>query len=71
MKKTGSDVKTVALEAMAQSYMATGIAFKDWRLALTWERKRYQDPAKFAQDVLNFLQKLCPGLVLDTTIKQH
>jgi hypothetical protein len=69
MKKTGSDVKRVALEAIAQAYMATGIAFKDWRLALAWDRKATQDAASFAQKVLMLLQELCPELVIETTIK--
>ena len=69
MKKTGSEVKTVALEAICQSYMATGIAFKDWRQALAFYRKSTPDAASFAQEVLMFLQELCPELVIETTIK--
>jgi Reverse transcriptase (RNA-dependent DNA polymerase) len=69
MKKTGSEVKTVALEAICQSYMATGIAFKDWRLALAFDRKGTQDAASFVQKVLMFLEELCPELVIETTIK--
>jgi hypothetical protein len=69
MKKTGSEVKTVALEAICQSYMATGIAFKDWRQALAFDRKSTQDAASFAQKVLMFLEELCPELVIETTIK--
>ena len=68
-KKTGSDVKTVALEAIAEAYMATGIAFKDWRQALAFYRKATQDAASFAQQVSMFLQELCPELVIETTIK--
>jgi hypothetical protein len=68
-KKTGSDVKTVALEAIAQAYMATGIAFKDWSQALAFARKSTPDAASFAQKVLMFLQELCPELVIETTIK--
>ena len=60
--------QTVALEAIAQSYMANGIAFKNWRQGLTFERKRTQDPAMFAQEVSMFLQELCPELTLKTTI---
>ena len=69
MKKTGSDVKTAALEAIAQAYMATGIAFKDWKQALAFDRKATQDAASFAQKVSMVLQELCPELVIETTIK--
>jgi hypothetical protein len=62
--------QTVALEAIAQEYMATGIAFKDWRQALAFHRKHTQDAASFAQKVSMFLQELCPELVVETTIKQ-
>jgi hypothetical protein len=61
--------QTVALEAIAQAYMASGIAFKNWRQALAFDQKHYQDPPKFAQEVLIFLQELCPELVIETTIK--
>jgi hypothetical protein len=63
--------QTVALEAIAQAYMATGIVFTDWRLALAWDRKATQDAASFAQEVSTFLEKLCPELVIETTIKQR
>jgi hypothetical protein len=68
-KAVSTQYQTVALEAIAQAYMATGIAFKDWRLALAFDRKRTQDAASFAQEVLMFLEKLCPELVIETTIK--
>jgi hypothetical protein len=62
--------QTVALEAIAQAYMGTGIAFKDWRQALAFRRKQTQDVATFAQEVLMFLEELCPQLVLEATITQ-
>ena len=68
-KKTGSTVDTVALEAIAQAYMATGIAFKHWKEALAFYRKATQDGASFAQEVSMSLQELCPELVIETTIK--
>ena len=68
-KAVSTEHQTVALEAIAQAYMATGIAFKDWRLALAWDRKATQDAASFAQKVSMFLQELCPELVIETTIK--
>jgi hypothetical protein len=68
-KAVSTEYQTVALEAICQAYMATGIAWKDWRQALAFDRKYYQDPAKFAQKVLMFLQELCPELVIETAIK--
>jgi hypothetical protein len=68
-KAIPTQYQTVALEAIAQAYMATGIAFKDWRQALAFYRKSTQDAASFAQKVLMFLQELCPELVIETTIK--
>jgi predicted RecB family endonuclease len=68
-KAIPTQYQTVALEAIAQAYMATGIAFKDWKLALAWDRKATQDAASFAQKVLVYLQVLCPELVIETTIK--
>jgi len=68
-KKVSTEHQTVALEAIAQAYMATGIAFEDWRQALAFARKSTQDAASFAQEVSTFLEKLCPELVIETTIK--
>jgi hypothetical protein len=68
-KAASTEHQTVALEAIAQAYMATGIAFKDWRQALAFDRKATQDAASFAQKVSMFLQELCPELVIETTIK--
>ena len=68
-KAVSTEHQTVALEAIAQAYMATGIAFKDWRVALAYDRKATQDVASFAQKVLMFLEELCPELVIETTIK--
>ena len=64
-------VDTVALEAIAQAYMATGIAFKDWRQALAFHHKHAQDVATFAEQVSMFLEELCPELVLETTITKR
>ena len=69
-KAVSTQYQTVALEAIAQSYMATGISFKNWRHALIFQRKQTQDPAMFAQEVSMFLQELCPELTLKTTIAQ-
>jgi hypothetical protein len=67
-KAVSTQYQTVALEAIAQSYMATGISFKNWRQALIFQCKQTQDPATFAQEVSMFLQELCPELTLKTTI---
>ena len=67
-KQVSTRYQTVALEAIAQSYMANGIAFKNWRQALIFQRKQTQDPAMLAQEVSMFLQELCPELTLKTTI---
>ena len=69
-KEVSTKYQTVALEVIAQSYMATGIAFKDWRLALTFQRAHTHDAAMFAKQISTFLQELCPELVLETTITQ-
>ena len=63
--------QTVALEAIAQAYMATGIAFNDWRQALAFDRKHTQDAVAFAQQVSMHLQELCPELMIETTITQR
>ena len=68
-KAVSTEHQTVALEAIAQAYMATGIAFKDWRQALAFYRKSTPDAASFAQEVLMLLEELCPELVIETTIK--
>ncbi len=68
-KAASTEHQTVALEVIAQAYMATGIAFKDWRQALAFYRKATPDAASFAQKVLMLLQVLCPELVIETTIK--
>jgi hypothetical protein len=67
-KAAQTQYQTVALELIAQSYMATGISFKNWRQGLIFQCKQAQDPAMFAQEVLMFLQEICPELTLKTTI---
>jgi hypothetical protein len=65
----GTQCQTAALMAIARAFTSTGIAFKDWRQALAFERKYRHDAATFAKEVLMFLQELFPELVLETTIK--
>jgi hypothetical protein len=60
--------QTVALEAIAISFMATGIAFKDWKPAVRFARQHTDDPLKFAQEVLSFVEELCPELAIEATI---
>jgi hypothetical protein len=45
-KKTGSTVDTVALEAIAQAYMATGIAFKHWEEAASLLPQMHSGPGE-------------------------
>jgi hypothetical protein len=63
MKAVNTDTKAVGLEAMAQSYMGTGLAFKGWLEALTYARKHSDDPLVFAQTVIETLEKLCPEVL--------
>jgi hypothetical protein len=60
--------QTVALEAIAMSFMSTGMAFKDWRQALAFARKHSQDATTFAQKALSFVEELCPEVVIEATI---
>jgi hypothetical protein len=69
MKKTGSNVKTVALEAICQSYMATGIAFKQWDDALNYAVKQAADKAVFVANVIAQLEALCPELTITACIE--
>jgi len=66
-KETGTDVKSVALEAIAQNYMGSGISFADWRQALAFARK-HMDTTKFATEVIAEVEKLCPELVINCAI---
>jgi hypothetical protein len=59
--------QTVALEAIAMSFMSTGMAFKDWRQALVFLRHT-QGAGTFAQQVLSFVEELCPEVVIEATI---
>ena len=67
-KEVPTEFQTVALEAIAVSFMATGIAFKDWRQALRFARKYTQDPAALAHQALTLVEELCPELVIEATI---
>jgi len=70
--EVNTEVNTVALEAIAQSYMGSGISFTDWKPALSYARKHSDDPGAFASDVLELVQKLCPELEfgdIEITIK--
>ena len=69
MKKTGSDVKAVALEAICQSYMATGISFKTWRDALTYVAKHAGDKTVLVGEVISLLEALCPELTISGSIE--
>jgi hypothetical protein len=63
-----TEFQTVALEAIAQNYLGTGLQFADWKQALRFARKHSDDPATFAQQILSFVEELCPDLVMQTKI---
>jgi hypothetical protein len=58
----------VALEYICLDYFSAGIRFQNWKQALTYDRKHTSDPATFAQQVLAFVEELCPELVIEGTI---
>ena len=60
--------QTVALEYICQNYLGGGLQFKDWKQALLYARKRAHDPSTFAQQVLAFIEELCPDLVIEAKI---
>ena len=68
-KKTGSNVQTVALEAICQSYMATGISFKSWKEAMTYAAKHADNKSAVVEEVITLLEALCPGLVINASIE--
>ncbi len=70
MKQVPTAVKTVALEAIAQSYMGTGIAFKKWQDALTYAAKHASDKPMFVGEVVGMLETLCPELMISVAITQ-
>jgi len=63
-KAVNTEVQTVALEAICQDYMGSGIAFKDWKEALAYARKSVpaEEAVNFAAAVVEALEKLCPEL---------
>jgi hypothetical protein len=67
-KQTGSEVNTVALEALAQAYMGVGIQFKTWQEAMVYARRHSDDSATFIQDVITHLESLCPEVVIEAKI---
>lgn len=70
MKQVPTEAKTVALEAIAQSYMGTGIAFKKWQDALTYFAKHSSAKMSFAQDVIEHLEKVCPEIVINADVEE-
>jgi hypothetical protein len=59
---------TVALEAICQSYMGSGIAFKKWDDALTFYAKGTTDQMAFAEAVISHLEKCLPGIEISAAI---
>jgi len=68
METVPTKFKTVALEYICQSYLGGGLAFSDWKQALTYARKHAHDPSTFAQQVLALIEELCPNLAIEATI---
>jgi hypothetical protein len=69
VKETAStEFQTVALEYICQNYLGGGLQFKNWNQALLHARKHTHDPSMFAQQVLAFIEELCPDLVVEATI---
>src|SRR6266487_3701516 len=52
--------QTVALEYICQNYLGAGLQFQDWKQGLTYACKHAHDPSTFAQQVLAFIEELCP-----------
>ena len=61
-KAASTEHQTVALEVIAQAYMATGIAFKDWRFALAFYRKATPDAAKSRSRGVDVSRRALPGI---------
>jgi hypothetical protein len=69
MKETApTKFPAVALEYICQNYLGAGIQFQNWNQALTFARKRAHDPSIFAQQVLAFIEELCPDLAIEAKI---
>jgi hypothetical protein len=68
-KTVSTEHQTVALEAIAQAYMATGIAFKTWNDALTYAAKGASDKSVFVGNVVTLLEALCPELTISAAIE--
>lgn len=67
-KAVSTQYDTVALEAVCQAYMATGIAFKRWEDALIFYAKHAADKAEFAGKVVALLETLIPGYGVNVSI---
>jgi hypothetical protein len=68
-KAVSTEHQTVALEVIAQAYMATGIAFKTWNDALTYAAKDASDKSVFVGNVVTLLKALCPELTISAGIE--
>jgi hypothetical protein len=65
--------QTVALEAICQHFMGSGLAFTDWKDALRHARHQAKDKAAFVLQALGFIEELCPDLLIDgkITVKEN
>jgi hypothetical protein len=61
-KETGSDVDSVNLEAVFQSYLGAGLMFSDVEHATAFAAKHADDPRVFVEEQLARLQQLFPQL---------
>jgi hypothetical protein len=57
-KYTGTSVDTVALEYMAQSYMGSGISFKDLKAAMVAERKKSSSVEEFVEKATALMEEI-------------
>jgi len=67
-KAVSTEHQTVALEAICQAYMATGIAFKKWEDALIYYAKHAADKAEFAAKVVALLETQIPECSINVSI---
>jgi hypothetical protein len=63
--EVGTASKSVALETIAQNYVAPGISFTEWQTALTYASKHSDQPAEFIASVIVELENLFPVWSID------
>lgn len=68
-EQVSTNYQTVALEAIAQAYMATGIVFKKWEEALTYHAKHSDNHSIFVENVIERLEQLFPELKISANVE--